>query len=117
MIAIIGGGPAGSYLAYLLARQGKKVIIFEEHNSIGSPVQCTGIVTHSIEKFFRLKKDVIAKRLDKVVVASKDNKITVNVDEIVMWRDKFDQFVADIAEQAGAEILLNTNLLDLTAEM
>lgn len=107
MIAIIGAGPAGSYLAYLLSKQGKEVTVFEEHGRIGSPVQCTGIVTHSIEKFFRLKKDVIAKRLDKVVVVSKNNKITVNVDEIVMWRDKFDQFVAGMAEQAGAEILLD----------
>ncbi len=59
-------------------------------------MQCTGIVTHSIEKFFKLKNDVIAKKLDKVLVVSKINRITVNVDEIVMWRNRFDNFVADI---------------------
>lgn len=107
MITIVGGGPAGSYLGYLLARQGKDVAILEEHSRIGSPVQCTGIVTHSIEKFFRLKQKVIAKRLDKVVVVSKNNRITINVDEIVMWRDKFDAFVAEMAQDAGAKILLN----------
>jgi len=47
----------------------------EEHNEVGAPVQCTGIVTHSIEKFFKLKKNVIAKKLDKVVVVSKNNRI------------------------------------------
>ncbi|MEK6984036.1 MAG: NAD(P)/FAD-dependent oxidoreductase [Nanoarchaeota archaeon] len=113
MITIIGAGPAGTYLAYLLAKQGREVKVFEEHNTIGSPVQCTGIVTSSIEKFFRLKKEVIAKRLDKVVVVSKNNKITLNVDEIVMWRDKFDRFVADMAQDAGAEILLNHQFLGL----
>ena len=107
MITIVGAGPAGSYLGYLLAHQGQKVLILEEHNTIGSPVQCTGIVTHSIEKFFKLKDNVIAKNLNKVIVVSKNNKITVNVDEIVMWRDKFDQFVANMAQDAGAEILLN----------
>ncbi|MBI3034862.1 NAD(P)/FAD-dependent oxidoreductase [Candidatus Woesearchaeota archaeon] len=107
MIAIVGAGPAGSYLAYLLARQGKDVTILEEHDRIGSPVQCTGIVTHSIEKFFKLKNEVIAKRLDKVVVVGKSSKISVNVDEIVMWRDKFDMFVAEMAQDAGAKILLN----------
>jgi flavin-dependent dehydrogenase len=50
MIAVIGGGPAGSYTAHLLVRAGKEVAVFEEHEHIGSPVQCTGIVTHSIEK-------------------------------------------------------------------
>ena len=107
MITIVGAGPAGSYLAYLLAKQGQKVSIIEEHDTIGRPVQCTGIVTHSIEKFFKLKNDVIAKRLDKVVVVSKSKKIDVDVDEIVMWRDKFDQFVAEMAQDEGAEILLN----------
>lgn len=111
MITIIGAGPAGSYLACLLTKQGKKVAVIEEHNSIGHPVQCTGIVTHSIEKFFRLKNEVIANKLDKVIVVSKNNKISVNVDEIVMWRDKFDQFVADMAQNAGAEILLNYKFL------
>ena len=107
MITIIGAGPAGSYAAYLLANQGKEVKVLEEHNRVGAPVQCTGIVTHSIENFFRLKNEVIAKRLDKVIVVSKNKKVAVNVDEIVMWRDKFDQFVAHMAEDAGAEILLN----------
>ena len=111
MITIVGAGPAGSYLGYLLAKQGKKVQILEDHNTVGSPVQCTGIVTHSIEKFFKLKKEVIAKKLNKVVVVSKNNKISVNVDEIVMWRDKFDRFVANMARDAGAEILLNHQFL------
>ncbi len=113
MITIVGAGPAGSYLAYLLAKQGREVILLEEHNAVGSPVQCTGIVTHSIENFFKLKKEVIAKRLNKVIVVSKNNKIEVNVDEIVMWRDRFDQFVADMAQEAGAKILLNHHFIGL----
>ncbi len=107
MITIVGAGPAGSYLGYLLAKQGKDVVILEEHNTIGSPVQCTGIVTHSIEKFFKLKNEVIAKRLDKVIVVSKNKRIDVNVEEIVMWRNKFDQFAAEMAQDAGAKILLD----------
>ena len=107
MITIIGAGPAGSYLACLLAKQGRKVAVFEEHETVGKPVQCTGIVTHSIEKFFRLKNEVIAKRLDKVIAVSRVKKISVNVDEIVMWRDRFDKFVAEMAQDEGAEINLN----------
>lgn len=116
MISIIGAGPAGSYLGYLLAKQGKEVTIFEEHNTIGSPVQCTGIVTHSIEKFFKLKNEVIVKKLDKVIVISKNNKIEVNVDEIVMWRNRFDQFVANMAEDAGAEVLLNHQFIGVNGK-
>lgn len=111
MITIIGAGPAGSYLAYLLSKQGQKVKILEEHDRVGSPVQCTGIVTHSIENFFKLKNDVIAKKLDKVIVVSKKNKIAVNVDEIVMWRDRFDKFVEEMAIDEGAEIQLNQHFV------
>ena len=107
MITIVGAGPAGTYLGYLLAKEGKKVIILENHGIVGKPVQCTGIVTHSIEKFFKLKKEVIAKRLNKVIVVSKSMKIDVKLDEIVMWRDKFDQFLGDMAQAQGVKILLN----------
>ena len=111
MITIVGAGPCGSYLAYLLAKQGKDVTVLEEHSNAGLPVQCTGIVTHSIEKFFKLKNEVIAKRLNKVIVVSKNRRIEVSVDEIVMWRDKFDQFVAQMAQDAGAKILYNHKFL------
>lgn len=113
MITIVGAGPAGSYLGYLLARQGKDVTILEEHSTVGSPVQCTGIVTHSIGKFIKLKDEVVARRLNKVVVVSKNNKIEVSVDEIVMWRNKFDQFVAEMAQDAGAGLLLNHQFIGL----
>ncbi|MBI4452514.1 NAD(P)/FAD-dependent oxidoreductase [Candidatus Woesearchaeota archaeon] len=116
MITIIGAGPAGSYLGYLLARQGKDVAIIEEHDAVGKPVQCTGIVTHSIEKFFKLKNGVIAKRLNKVIVASKNNRIAVNVDEIVMWRDLFDKFVAGMAEKEGVKILLNHKFIGINGK-
>jgi len=107
MITIVGAGPAGSYLAYLLAKQGKDVALIEEHDKVGSPVQCTGIATGSIEKFVKLPNNVIANRCSKVVAVSKNERIVANTDEIVMWRNKFDEFIADMAADAGAKILVN----------
>jgi|SRR3989338_5350451 len=107
MITIIGAGPAGSYLACLLAKQGKDVTLIEEHDKIGSPVQCTGIVTDSIEKFVKLPNYVIANRCNKVVAISKNERIAAETDEIVVWRDKFDEFIANMAADAGAKILTN----------
>ena len=83
MITIIGAGPAGSYLAYLLAKKGKEVTLIEEHKKVGSPVQCTGIVTGSIKKFIKLPDKVVANKCNKVVVVSKNNRIEANVDEII----------------------------------
>jgi len=116
MITIVGAGPAGSYLAYLLAKKGKDVTIIEEHNNIGSPVQCTGIVTSSIEKFVKLPKSAVANRCSKVIVASRNNKIEVPTEEIVLWRNKFDEFVADLATSRGAKILTNHQFLTLNGK-
>ncbi|MBW2976414.1 NAD(P)/FAD-dependent oxidoreductase [Candidatus Woesearchaeota archaeon] len=107
MIAIVGAGPAGSYLAYLLAKRGTAVTIIEEHEKIGRPVQCTGIVTPSIEKFVKLRKDLVANRLKNVIVVSKNYKTKVGTEEIVLWRDKFDEFIAGMAADEGTNILLN----------
>ena len=115
MITIIGAGPAGSYLAYLLAKRGKDVTLVEEHDAVGSPVQCTGIVTGSIEKFVTLPKSVIANRCRKVVVVSRQRRMTADVDEIVMWRNRFDRFLADKAQKAGARILLSHKFLSSAA--
>ena len=116
MISIIGAGPAGSYLAYLLAKQGREITLIEEHEKIGSPVQCTGIVTASIEKFVKLPDDVIANKCSKVAVFSKNNKITANTDEIVMWRNKFDEFLAYRAQDAGVKILTNHQFIDFSGK-
>src|SRR3989338_2350342 len=105
MITIVGAGPAGSYLAYLLAKQGKDVTLIEEHDKIGSPVQCTGIVTGSIEKFVKLPNSIIANRCNKVIAVSKNERIVAETDEIVMWRNKFDEFIAGMAADAGVKIL------------
>jgi geranylgeranyl reductase family protein len=105
MITIIGAGPAGSYLAYLLAKKGKEVTIIEEHNKIGNPVQCTGIVTGSIEKFVKLPNNIIANRCNKVIVVSKNSRTEADIDEIVLWRGKFDEFMVNIATDQGAKIL------------
>ncbi len=113
MITIIGAGPAGSYLAYLLAKKGKAVTIIEEHNKIGSPVQCTGIVTDSIEKFVKLKNNVIANKLSTVIAISKHNRTETKTNEIVLYRNKFDEFMADIATKQGAEILINHQFISL----
>jgi len=113
MITIVGAGPAGSYLAYLLAKKGKEVTLIEEHEKIGSPVQCTGIVTGSIEKFVKLPNNIIVNRCSKVVVVSKNNRIAANTDEIVMWRNKFDEFMANMAIDQGVKVLVNHQFVSL----
>ncbi len=109
MISIIGAGPAGSHLAYLLAKKGQEVNVYEEHKLIGSPVQCTGLVTDSIKNIIDLKKEVIVNLIKGFKVFSKKNSVEINFKKpnIVLDRMKFDKFLANKAINSGANYFLN----------
>ncbi len=109
MISIIGAGPSGCYSAYLLAKAGKEVQIFEEHKEIGSPVQCTGLVTSSIKNILNIKKDIIINEIDKVRIFSKNDFLELRLKDknLVLDRNKFDNYLADMAINQGTKIFLN----------
>jgi geranylgeranyl reductase family protein len=104
MISIIGAGPAGSYLAYLLAKKSKEVAIFEEHKDIGKPVQCTGIVTEDIKDLIKLDYNLICNITTKATIHSKNKIIEINTKEIVLDREKFDNYLLNLALKAGAKL-------------
>ncbi len=115
MISIIGAGPAGSYLAYLLAKQGKEVSLFEDHSRVGVPIQCTGLVTSSIEEMIKIKKEFLINKIPKVRIVSPDGnyfELKFNKPNILFHRAKFDQYVAELAENAGVKICLNHKFKD-----
>ncbi len=113
MIGVIGAGPAGAYSAYLLAKSGYDVDIYEEHNSIGSPVQCTGIVTSAITEILAVKSDLIVNRINRVkVIAPNNNSIDIKlkIPDLVLDRARFDQALAQQAVDAGAGLFTNHRL-------
>jgi len=118
MISIIGAGPAGCYLGYLLAKNGKRVNIFEDHSEIGKPVQCTGIITSSIEKLIKIKKEFLVNEIYKVRVISPSGKILnfkLKNKNYVIDREKFDKYLCQKAVEAGVNLYLNhrfTNFKD-----
>ncbi|HLD10991.1 MAG TPA: NAD(P)/FAD-dependent oxidoreductase [Candidatus Nanoarchaeia archaeon] len=112
MIKIIGAGPAGSYLGYLLAKSGKSVDIYEEHKEIGYPIQCAGIITSSIQKIINIPKEIILNEITQFNVIYKDKNIILKVKpNLVLDRAKFDQFLAKKAEEAGVKIHLNSKYI------
>jgi digeranylgeranylglycerophospholipid reductase len=115
MIAIIGAGPIGSYAAYLLAKAGKEVHLFEQKPVIGKPVSCTGIVTSEINKILDLPKEVVLNKVNQVVVHAPNGKIAkIRINDIVIDRTKFDQFLAKKAQKAGAKLYLKKKIKSLS---
>ncbi|KKM20115.1 hypothetical protein LCGC14_1648780, partial [marine sediment metagenome] len=62
-LVIIGASLAGSYLCYLLSKTNLKIAVIEEHEKIGLPLQCAGIVSQKLSKLVELPDDVVLNRV------------------------------------------------------
>jgi len=113
MITIIGGGPSGLRTAELLAIAGKKVAVLEEDKIIGEPLQCTGIVTSDILKIIKIPKKIILNKIKKATIHSKNQKIDIAVDDLVIDRPAFDRYLAKRAIKAGADVITGTKIFKM----
>ena len=106
-VLIVGAGPVGSYIAHRLAGSGHSVIVFEEHQHIGEPMHCTGIVGAECLKRFPLFDGTVLKEINSARLFSPSGK------EVRLFRDKtqayvidraaFDRSIADKAQSHGAQ--------------
>ncbi len=105
-ISIIGAGPVGSYAAYLFAKKGFKVHLFDRKkaNQIGKPVQCTGIFSSEIKRFVPLKKEFLVNTTNHIKLISPNNKnLILNKEEYIFNREKFDKYLLNLAIKEGVK--------------
>jgi len=111
-VAVIGAGPAGSKTAELAASFGLKVLLIEEHEEIGFPVQCTGIDSHRIIKLSGLKeRDIVINKVKKArFFSSNGNFLELESQKpvYVISRHKLDKGIAKLAMRNGVDIALET---------
>src|SRR3989338_1919946 len=96
-VSIIGAGPAGGFTAYQLAKKGFDVRVYEEHEKIGVPVQCTGIVTSAIKDILHIKKEVVANKITKTRVYAPNGKfVEIKLREnFILNRTLFDSQICE----------------------
>src|SRR5262249_36885701 len=107
-VLVIGAGPGGLYAASRLAAEGHRVLVCEEHETIGDPVHCTGIVASDSFDEFDLPRDAALNTLCRVRFVSPSGLTvsysTPRVEATVIDRGRFDRGLAARASDAGAEI-------------
>jgi digeranylgeranylglycerophospholipid reductase len=108
-VIVVGGGPCGSAAAAGLAKQGANTIVFEEHAQVGIPSHCAGHLSiNGLRqlKLFPLPEGIIENTFCGATFYSPgcnafsirfSSPVTCTVD-----RTLFDQYIAEMAEAAGA---------------
>lgn len=108
-VIIVGAGPAGAYLAYLLSDQGIDVLLLEKEH-IPRYKSCGGAISPKVTKLldFDLKPVIEDTIYTMVVTHGLTQPITVTTKEPIMYmvrRKQFDNFLVDKAKEAGAKVL------------
>ena len=118
--AIIGAGITGLYLGWKLSEKGHQPTIFEKRDKIGKEV-CSGLFSERILKFIPESKKLIQNEINSCLIhfPKKTIKVSFSKKFFVMDHAELDKLVAQLAEAAGAKIILNwsgPNLDQLKAE-
>ncbi len=107
-VLIIGAGPAGLAAASRLAARGRDTLVLEEHDVIGHPVHCTGVLGHDAFAELDLPRDTILSITRSATFRSGHGAPVLveseNIIATVVDRGPFDARLAEGAAAVGAEI-------------
>jgi len=110
-VVVIGAGPAGLLATNEIAKRGYSVSVLEEHESVGEPDHCAGLLSTSGLKRLGIKlpRDIIQNTVDGARIYSPSGySITVERgkrEANVIDRRLFDAWLASKASDSGAEII------------
>jgi geranylgeranyl reductase family protein len=116
-VAVVGGGPAGLALAKKLCAHNVSAVVLEEHDEVGMPVHCAGLISktgceeHAVDLGGSLMNKIRGAKIfspgGKMLIIEKQDTVAYVVD-----REKFDLRMAQNAISVGAEIKTGTKFID-----
>jgi digeranylgeranylglycerophospholipid reductase len=108
-VVVVGGGPAGLIAARDLAAGGFSTTILEEHDTIGAPVHCTGVLgLDAIDELDLPRHTILDVASSARFVSADGTALVIETDRIraaIVDRVRFDRALAETASQAGATIV------------
>ncbi len=119
--AVIGAGPSGLIAAEVISSKGFNTTVFEEHQTVGTPDHCAGII--SVEGFKRLGiplddsfflNTINGGRLysaDGTCIEIRDKKPRAHIID----RGGFDRFLAQKAVDSGVDLRTSTRVKEIVS--
>lgn len=115
-VIVAGGSIAGLAFAAEASRRGLSVLVAEEHEEIGEPEKCDGLVSlRGLRRYgFAPRKDVIQNQIASGAIHSpRGRDLAVNataLDVVVLDRSAYDKQVSEKAESWGATVKTGTRV-------
>jgi geranylgeranyl reductase family protein len=112
-VIVVGAGPAGSTAAYDCSKQGLKTLLLEKYK-LPREKPCGGAVMYRALRIIEGKMpcDLVEQKIYGLRFILPDGKKTEFISDkmigITVFRDRFDEFLANRAADAGAELIDNT---------
>ena len=119
-VLVVGSGPAGSTAARFAAQSGASVKILERRPVVGVPVRCGEFMPSDeeilnmfpklkdMDEIFDIPQELRCLNTVGINLIDPDNRVTkLEFNGYTTDRDRFDQYLAKLAQEAGADLSLS----------
>ena len=114
---VVGAGPAGSATARDIAARGFRTLLIEEHEAVGEPLHCAGLVTPRTLELAGVTDGLVINELRGGFVNSPlGARLPLGGERlraVAIRRQRLDELLAAAAQRAGAELRTGARLVAL----
>ena len=117
---VVGAGPIGGYLSKKLNDNGHSVLLLEEHDEIGRPFQCAGLVNPAAMETIGLESSILTSIWGANIHSPNGKRVSIGDPKVPrtfsVCRKIFDEAVVMQSIATGTEIMLSTKPVSASIE-